>query len=46
MIDAEAKARRTGVGLEGDGEAGCGALVLLEDAADLPADRRRIERFL
>src|SRR5262249_4192661 len=30
VIDAEAKGRRAGVGHEGDGEAGCGALVLLE----------------
>jgi len=43
--DVEPEARRAGVGLQRDGEAGGGALVSLEDAADLPVHRRRIERF-
>ena len=42
-IDAKAKARRAGVGLKGDDEAGGGALVGLQDAADLPVDRSPIE---
>ena len=43
--DVEPEARRAGVGLQRDGEAGGGALVSLEDAADLPVRRRRIKRF-
>ncbi len=43
--DVEPKARRAGVGLQGDREAGGGSLVALEDAADLPVHSRRIERF-
>ena len=46
VTDAEAEARRAGVGLQHDGEAGGGALALLENASDLPIHRRRIERFL
>ncbi len=46
MIDAEAEARRAAVRLQDDREAGGGALVLLEDAADLSIHSRRIERFL
>ena len=46
VTDAEAKARRAGVGLQDDGEAGGGARVLLENASDLPIDRRRIERLI
>ncbi len=45
-LDVEAEPRWATVRLEVDGEASRGALVLLEDAADLPAHRRRIERFL
>jgi hypothetical protein len=44
--DAEAQARRAGVGLQGDGEAGSGALVGLQDAADLLVHSRLIEPLL
>ena len=42
----EAEACRAAVRLQRDGEAGGGALVLLQDAADLPVHRRRIEALL
>src|SRR5271165_4173031 len=46
VIDAQAEARRAAVRLQDDREASGGALVLLEDAADLSIHSRRIERFL
>src|SRR5271170_7912731 len=46
VIDAQAEAGRAAVRLQDDREASGGALVLLEDAADLSIHSRRIERFL
>jgi hypothetical protein len=46
MVGPETEARRAGVRLQRDGEAGGGTLVLLQDAANLPVQRRRIEPFL
>ena len=43
-VDVEAEARRAAVRLQCDREAGGGALVLLQDAADLPVHLRRIDR--
>jgi len=45
MIGPETQACRAAVRLQRDGEAGGGTLVLLQDAADLPVHRRRIEPF-
>jgi hypothetical protein len=41
----EAQPSRTAIRLQRYCEAGGGALVLLQDAADLPIHRRRIEAF-
>ena len=46
VIDAEAEARRAAVWLQRNCEAGGGTLVLLQDAADLPVHRRRVEPLL
>jgi hypothetical protein len=44
--DAKAEAGRAAIRLQRDREAGGGALVLLQDAADLPVHHRRIDTLL
>jgi hypothetical protein len=44
--DAKAETRRAAIRLQRDREAGGGSLVLLQDAADLPLHRRRIDALL
>ena len=46
VIDAEVEACRAAVWLQRNCEAGGGTLVLLQDAADLPVHRRRVEPLL
>src|SRR5271154_6537150 len=44
--DAQAKAGGAGIGFQRNCEARGGTLVLLQDAADLPVHRRRVEALL